>query len=100
MVIASQEQSYQDIDQNVTGVIFFGTPHMGSSHAKLARWVAKFPNTMARKPESALLKFLGKDSKALKVLDEEFKRVLGARAYDIVTFYETRTLTGFRTLVR
>lgn len=73
---------------------------MGSSHASLARWVAKIPNTVARKPESALLKFLRKDSKALKLLDREFKRVLGVRVYDIVTFYETHTMTGFRTLVR
>jgi hypothetical protein len=91
---------YRDIDESVLGVIFFGTPHMGSSLANLARWVATLPNAVARKPEPELLKFLRKDSDGLKILDGEFKDVLATRPYDIVSFYETKTMTGFRTLVR
>jgi hypothetical protein len=73
---------------------------MGSSHANVVRWLAILPNTVARKPEPELLKFLRKDSEALKILGGEFKDILTARPYDIITFYETKTMTGFRTLVR
>lgn len=100
LVLASQAELYKDIDQSALGVIFFGTPHKGSSHAKLARGLANFSNTIARMPEPVLLEFLMQGSSGQKTLDEEFKKLLERRAYDIVSFYETKTMSGFRTLVR
>jgi hypothetical protein len=100
LVLAGQVELYKDIDQSALGVIFFGTPHQGSSHAKLARGLANFSNTIARMPEPVLLEFLMQGSSGLKTLDEEFRKLLELRAYDIVSFYETKTMGGFRTLVR
>jgi len=78
------------------GVIFFGTLYIGSSYANIARWLAIRPNTVARKPEPKLLKFLRKGSKALEILDREFKDVLTAKPYNIVAFYKMKTITRFR----
>jgi hypothetical protein len=100
LVIAGQDLRYKDIGQSTLGVIFFGTPHQGSSHASFFRGFAKLPNIIARMPDPILLEFLIKGSDGLKLLDEEFKKLLELRVYSIYTFYETRPLRGFTTLVR
>jgi hypothetical protein len=100
LIIAEQESPYKHIFNNTLGIIFFGTPHKGSSIANYATTLTRTLLILANKPNSELLESLRKGSPSLKQLGEEWKEHHDRRPYGIVSFYETRTMKGLRDLVR
>ncbi|KAK0127802.1 hypothetical protein ONS96_007307 [Cadophora gregata f. sp. sojae] len=99
LVIAQHEPLYRSIYSSVRGIIFFGTPHQGSSIANYATILARVPSILANKPRPQLLEALRKESGELKSLTEKFKRLLDTNSFNVVSFYETRTLDGWKALV-
>ncbi|TVY88975.1 Protein SERAC1 [Lachnellula willkommii] len=100
LIIAERESRYyKQIYQSTSGVIFFGTPHQGSSMADIGTTVARIASTIAHKPEPELLQSLKKGNHILETLTEKFREHHKARPYDIVSFYETRVMRGFKTLI-
>jgi len=98
-VIAGQEETYTSIYESTLGIIFFGTPHQGSSIASHATAITRTLLPLARQPDAELLKTLRKGSPSLKRLGEDWKKHHERRPYNIVSFYETRTMRGLRGLV-
>ncbi|TVY18488.1 hypothetical protein LARI1_G003153 [Lachnellula arida] len=100
LIIAERERRYyKHIYQSTSGVIFFGTPHQGSSMADIGTTVARIASTIVHKPEPELLQSLKKGNHILETLTEKFKEHHKAKPYDIVSFYETRVMRGFKTLI-
>jgi hypothetical protein len=61
--------------------------------------LARIASTIANKPDPELLQSLKKGNRILELLTEEFRGHHEARPYDIVSFYETRAMKGWKTLV-
>lgn len=99
LILAQDERYYVSIYNSLQGVIFFGTPHQGSSLAAYATILTRIPLIFANKPSPKLLEALRRDSDALKKLTEDFRKHHGEKPYNIVTFYETRTMKGMKNLV-
>jgi hypothetical protein len=99
LIIAEQETAYKQICHNTLGIIFFGTPHQGSSIANYATTTTRTLLILANKPNAELLESLRKGSPALKQLGEDWKAHHERRPYKIASFYETRTMRGLRGLV-
>jgi hypothetical protein len=80
--------------------MFFGTPHQGSSFASLALLITRLPTEIALKPDQQLLRTLTVGNEVLKKLAEEFREHHQKRQYPIVSFYETKIISGLKKLVR
>jgi hypothetical protein len=90
---------YKQIYNSTLGVIFFGTPHQGSSTANYATTITRNLLILANKPNAELLESLRTGSPVLKQLDDDWKTHHERRPYEIASFYETRTMKGLRGLV-
>lgn len=99
LIIAEQESPYRHIYNSTLGIIFFGTPHQGSNLANYATTITRTLLVLAKKPNAELLESLRKGGPALKQLSEDWKAHHERRPYQIVSFYETRTMKGMRSLV-
>lgn len=80
-------------------MIFFGTPHQGSDLATYGRTLARIPSAIALVPPPGLLESLVKGSLKLQNLTDDFMKLLEMRAFQIVSFYETKPLLYVRKLV-
>jgi hypothetical protein len=99
LVLAEQESPYKQIYNSTLGIIFFGTPHQGSNLANYATTITRTLLVLAKKPNAELLESLRKGGPALKQLSEDWKAHHERMPYQIVSFYETRTMKGLRSLV-
>jgi predicted Ser/Thr protein kinase len=84
-----------DIYQSTYAIVFFGTPHRGSSYANLgvlARDIAVAAGFDAR---DVLVRSLKPDAEMLTVLRKEFARMLYDKAFNIHSFQEGKGFTGF-----
>jgi hypothetical protein len=83
-----EDQDLRDIYQSTYAIIFFGTPHRGSSYAQmgvLARDIAVAAGFDAR---DTLIRSLKPDAEMLSLLRQEFARMLYDRAFKIYSFQE------------
>jgi hypothetical protein len=95
-----EDQGLRDIYQSTYAIIFFGTPHRGSSYAQmgvLARDIAVAAGFDAR---DTLLRSLKPDAEMLSLLREEFARMLYDRAFKIYSFQEGQGFKGTYSLSR
>ncbi|EPE30856.1 alpha/beta-Hydrolase [Glarea lozoyensis ATCC 20868] len=92
---------YKPIWENTIGVLFFGTPHRGSSLAAYGAQLARVPTALSMKPTPQLLESLSTGSFILGELNGKFRKLMdknrGSR--EIASFYETRTMLAWRSLV-
>jgi hypothetical protein len=95
-----EDQDLRDIYQSTYGIIFFGTPHRGSSYAQmgvLARDIAVAAGFDAR---DTLIRSLKPDAEMLSLLRQEFARMLYDRAFKIYSFQEGQGFKGTYSLSR
>jgi len=95
-----EDQDLRDIYQSTYAIIFFGTPHRGSSYAQmgvLARDIAVAAGFDAR---DTLIRSLKPDAEMLALLREEFSRMLYDRAFKIYSFQEGQGFKGTYSLSR
>jgi len=74
------------------GVVFFGTPHQGSTFATYGATLARALGSVAFKPAPELLRSLKNGSQRLSNLTDEFRQLLEMKPFSIVSFYETKTM--------
>jgi hypothetical protein len=94
------DQDLRDMYQSTYAIIFFGTPHRGSSYAQmgvLARDVAIAAGFDAR---DTLIRSLKPDAEMLSFLRQEFARMLYDRAFKIYSFQEGQGFKGTPSLSR
>ncbi|RDL38237.1 uncharacterized protein BP5553_02577 [Venustampulla echinocandica] len=96
LIISSNSPDYIPLCKSTIGTLFFGTPHRGSALASHGARLARIPTALALKPASQLLLTLSQDSLQLNELMEKYKQLMDERPYDVVSFYETKAMTGFR----
>ncbi|KAM0554742.1 hypothetical protein ACHAPJ_006814 [Fusarium lateritium] len=87
------EQHLQDIVNSTRGVIFLGTPHHGSSLAKIGELVSRSVGVI-KETNSDIVQVLTRDSEVLARIQDSFQALLMARSKDetsmieITCFYE------------
>jgi CRP-like cAMP-binding protein len=89
-----EEHGLRDIYESTYGIIFFGTPHRGSSYAKmggLAREIAVVAGFDAR---DTILRSLQPDAEILTILSDDFARMLLERSFKVHSFQEGMGFTG------
>ncbi|KAJ4267323.1 hypothetical protein NW762_003427 [Fusarium torreyae] len=95
LVTAKQrsEQHLQDIVNSTRGIIFLGTPHHGSSLAKIGELVSRSVGVI-KETNSDIVQVLTRDSEVLARIQDSFQALLMARSKDeasmieITCFYE------------
>jgi len=74
------------------GVVFFGTPHQGSTFASYGATLARVLGSVAFKPAPELLRSLKNGRQRLCNHTDEFRQLLEMKPLGIVSFYETKTM--------
>ena len=97
LVWAHREPRYQNIRDHTLGIVFFGTPHRGSDKASYGKILANVATGVIHKPRSKLINALQSNSDTLMKLTSEFK--FEAPNMEILTFYETKSMGIFSSLV-
>jgi hypothetical protein len=95
-----EDQGLRDIYKSTHAIIFFGTPHRGSSYAEMgviARDIAVAAGFDAR---DTLLRSLKPDAEILSMLRLQFARMLSDRAFKIYSFREGQGFKGTASLSR
>lgn len=91
------ESQYQSITENTVGIVFLGTPHRGSDKADYGKILANVATSVMNKPKPRLISALQSNSDSLMRLTSDFRHQLPN--YKVVSFYETKPITMFSTLV-
>jgi hypothetical protein len=97
----AENRQYTPIWESTKGVLFFGTPHRGSSLASYGAQLARVPTALSMKPTPQLLHSLSSGNVVLGELNGKFRHLMDMRggARKVVSFYETRTMLAWRSLV-
>ncbi|TVY65025.1 Protein SERAC1 [Fusarium oxysporum f. sp. cubense] len=106
LVTAKQrsEQHLQDIVNFTRGVIFLGTPHHGSSLAKIGELVSRSVG-LIKETNSDIVQVLTRDSEVLARIQDSFQALLMTRSkdeatmIDITCFYEELPTKKFGVIV-
>ncbi|RKK12797.1 hypothetical protein BFJ66_g2646 [Fusarium oxysporum f. sp. cepae] len=106
LVTAKQrsEQHLQDIVNFTRGVIFLGTPHHGSSLAKIGELVSRSVG-LVKETNSDIVQVLTRDSEVLARIQDSFQALLMTRSkdeasmIDITCFYEELPTKRFGVIV-
>ena len=97
LVWAHREPQYQSIKDTTLGIVFFGTPHRGSDKANYGKILANVAAGVMHKPKSKLIDALRNNSDTLMTVTRQFK--FDAPNIQILTFYETKPMSMFSSLV-
>jgi nicotinic acid phosphoribosyltransferase len=90
----------QNIYQSLYAIVFFGTPHRGSSYAEVGITAQQIAKAIGFDANDSLLRNLRPDGEHLEMLREEFASMLDERAFKVYSFQEGQGLKGTRTLAR
>jgi hypothetical protein len=96
----ADQHGLRDIYESTYAIIFFGTPHRGSSYAKmggLARDIAVIAGFDAR---DTILRSLEPDAEILTILGDDFARMLLEGSFKVHSFQEGMGFTGAHFLSR
>ncbi len=97
LVMAHEGSQFINIREHTLGVVFFGTPHRGSSKASYGMILADIAATVMHKPNSKLIDALQSNSAPLTSLTARFHTL--AIDFQVVTFYEMQPIKGLTSLV-
>ncbi|KAH6855721.1 hypothetical protein B0I37DRAFT_365570 [Chaetomium sp. MPI-CAGE-AT-0009] len=100
-LLASENSHYPELKKNMKGVMFFGTPHRGSSLASWATVAARLlaMSTLGTRTNTRLPKDLEPSSEKLRSISDMFHYHALKDKLRIVSFYETDKLGLTGTLV-
>jgi hypothetical protein len=80
--------------------VFFGTPHRGSSYAKIGLVAEHIVKLVGFDTSTALLRNLKPDGDYLELLREEFAAMLDDRSFKVFSFQEGQGFKGTYALSR
>lgn len=100
-LLADENPDYASLLKKMRGVMFFGTPHRGSSMASWATVAARLlaAASLGTSTNTQLAKDLGPDSEKLRCISEAFQYRALRDKLPIVSGYETNKLAFMGTLV-
>ncbi|MCJ1396598.1 hypothetical protein MMC18_009489, partial [Xylographa bjoerkii] len=87
-----QEVDLKDIYNSTFVVIFFGTPHRGSDYSNIGLAAVNAARAAGFDVNKQLLRTLAIDSEYLRLLREEFSKMLESRRWPVVSFQEAHGL--------
>ncbi|OBS22671.1 hypothetical protein FPOA_09003 [Fusarium poae] len=95
----SQHQpQYLPIYSSVSGIIFLGTPHRGSSTAGWGLIASNLTRFALQRPSRSLLRGLNPNSEVLENLQRTFLQMLEDGHFTIHSFWETKPMNGLKGL--
>jgi hypothetical protein len=90
-------EKYTSICTATYGIAFFGTPHRGSSLAKIGDVFAKITRAVLRNPRNTFMKALKRDEAYSHELSSNFQQFQDS--FKFISVYETRPLKGLGLIV-
>jgi len=75
----------------LSGIVFLGTPHQGSTATTPALYIARLAKVVKVRLRRNLIRILERDSEDLFTTARSFERFLQDNTVEIKSFYETRT---------
>jgi hypothetical protein len=91
-------QGLRDIYESTYAVIFFGTPHRGSSYAKIGLVARNIAIAAGFDARDKIIRSLEPNSDILRILRSSFDRMVHDKAFKVHSFQEGQGLTGARIL--
>jgi hypothetical protein len=95
-----EDPDLQNIYQSLHAIIFFGTPHRGSSYAEVGITAQQIAKAIGFDANDALLRNLRPNGDYLELLREEFAKMLDGRTFKVYSFQEGQGLKGTYALAR
>lgn len=89
-----EDQDLRDIYQSTYAIIFFGTPHRGSSYAQMVVWVRDIAVAVGFDARDTLIRSLKPDAEMVLLLGDEFAQMLSDRAFKVFSFQEGQGFKG------
>ncbi|EFX03482.1 hypothetical protein CMQ_410 [Grosmannia clavigera kw1407] len=87
-----EDQDLRDMYECTYAIVFFGTPHRGSSYAKIGLVAERIVKTVGFAANDKLLRDLKPDGTHLEILREDFSTMLEDRAFKVYSFQEGQGL--------
>jgi pimeloyl-ACP methyl ester carboxylesterase len=91
---ASKEDGFLNIVQDISAVVFLGTPHRGSDAARVGDIARRVASALRIDTSPALLDSLGLRNDDLDRNQQSFARIWDERRFAVKTFQESKGLTG------
>lgn len=92
------QQNHLSLYESTFAIMFFGTPHRGSTYANLGLVVQKIATATGMNVNSTVLKSLVPNEQYLTMLHEEFTKILSTNTLFVDTFQEGKGYKSFRIL--
>ena len=92
------QKDLKDVYESTRAIIFMGTPHRGSEYADWGIIVRNIAVAIGFDASDRVVRALRIDSEMLKLLREEFAKMLREGKFDVFSFMEGQGLKGIRGL--
>jgi hypothetical protein len=89
-----EDQDLGNIYKTTYGIIFFGTPHRGSSYAQLGVWARDVAVAAGFDANDKMLRSLKPDDEIVGLLSKDFARMLSDRTFKVFSFQEGQGFKG------
>jgi hypothetical protein len=91
---ASREDEFLEIIQDISAVVFLGTPHRGSGAAQVGEIARRVASTLRIDTSPTILDSLGLRNDDLVRSQQSFARIWDERRFGVKTFQESKGLSG------
>jgi hypothetical protein len=91
---ASKEDGFLNIVQDISAVVFLGTPHRGSDAARVGDIARRVASALRIDTSPAMLDSLGLRNDDLDRNQQSFARIWDERRFAVKTFQESKGLAG------
>lgn len=93
---ASKEREFSEIVEDLSAVVFLGTPHRGSDAAGIAEIARRVVSTLRIDTSPTILDSLGLRNDDLIRGQQSFARIWDERRFEVKTFQENKGLSGVK----
>jgi hypothetical protein len=93
---ASKEHEFLDIIQDISAVVFLGTPHRGSDTARIGDVARRVVSALRIDTSPAILDSLGLRNDDLVRSQQSFARIWDECRFEVKTFQESKGISGVR----
>jgi hypothetical protein len=91
---ASKESEFLEIVEDISAIIFLGTPHRGSEAARIGDIARRVASALRIDTSPAILDSLGLRNDDLVRNQQSFARIWNERRFEVKTFQESKGMSG------
>jgi hypothetical protein len=91
---ASNEREFLEIVEDLSAVVFLGTPHRGSEAARIGDVARRVASALGIDTSPAILDSLGLRNDDLVRNQQSFARIWDERRFNVKTFHESKGMSG------